>query len=105
MKNDADKIRDVLSEIKFCEIKLQQLQVEIEMLTGVKGEMTPMSALGLSVRSHNALARAGYRGVEQLFLISDWRTLLLACSNFGEVSLNEVKQKLAEWVQGAETTP
>lgn len=105
MKNDADKIRDVLGEIKFCEIKLQQLKAELEALTGVKGEMTPMSDLGLSARSKNALARAGYRGVEQLLMIEDWRRLLYSCSNFGEVSLNEVKQKLAEWKQSAKTTP
>ncbi|MHC4646794.1 MAG: DNA-directed RNA polymerase subunit alpha C-terminal domain-containing protein [Planctomycetota bacterium] len=104
-KKQADKIRDILGEIRFCETKLQQLRVELVALTGVDGKLTPVSVLGLSTRSQNALARAGYRGVEQLLMIKDWRDLLYSCNNFGEKSLREVKQKLAEWQSRSQNSP
>ena len=51
--------------------------------------------LELSVRSRNAMTALGVRTVGEL--CDKTETELLACKNFGQTSMNEVKEKLAEF--------
>ncbi len=56
---------------------------------------TPVAKLGLSVRANNALESLKVGTLGELVTRTD--ADLLACRNFGQTSLNEVKQKLAEY--------
>lgn len=63
---------------------------------GVLG--TPVSELELSVRSRKALQRLNIASIGEL--ASHTETELMACKNFGQTSLNEIKQRLAEYGLG-----
>ena len=54
----------------------------------------PVSELDLSVRSRKALDTLNIATVGQLCETSE--DALLACKNFGQTSLNEIKKKLAD---------
>lgn len=56
---------------------------------------TPMADLELSVRSRKALQRLNVGTLGELAGRSEAE--LLACKNFGQTSLNEIKQRLAEY--------
>ena len=56
------------------------------------GESVPIADLELSARSRKALDRLGIASLGDLANLTEER--LLACKNFGETSLNEVKQVL-----------
>ncbi|NLF31297.1 MAG: hypothetical protein GX591_10475 [Planctomycetes bacterium] len=53
-----------------------------------------MADLELSVRARRALDRLGILTLGDLAARSD--SELLSCKNFGQTSLNEIKQRLAE---------
>jgi DNA-directed RNA polymerase subunit alpha len=52
----------------------------------------PVNELDLSVRSRRALDTLGVRSVGELASLSEAQ--LLACKNFGQTSLQEIKKKL-----------
>jgi len=58
-------------------------------------ENVPVADLELSARSRKALERLGVETVGELSRLTEEK--LLACKNFGETSLNEVKQVLARF--------
>ena len=60
---------------------------------GVSG--TPLSQIEFSVRSRKALERLGVKTMGDL--ANKTETELMACRNFGQTSLNEVQQRLAEY--------
>jgi DNA-directed RNA polymerase subunit alpha len=60
---------------------------------GVSG--TPLSQIEFSVRSRKALERLGVKSLGDL--ANKTETELMACRNFGQTSLNEVQQRLAEY--------
>jgi DNA-directed RNA polymerase subunit alpha len=60
---------------------------------GVSG--TPLSQIEFSVRSRKALERLGVKTLGDL--ANKTETELMACRNFGQTSLNEVQQRLAEY--------
>ena len=55
---------------------------------------TPVEQIDFSVRARKALETLKIRTLGDLAALSE--TDLLACRNFGQTSLNEVKSKLAE---------
>ena len=59
---------------------------------------TPVSEIELSVRSRKALQRLNAATLGEL--ASRTEAELLACRNFGQTSLNEIKQRLAEYGLG-----
>jgi DNA-directed RNA polymerase subunit alpha len=56
---------------------------------------TPVADMELSVRSRKAMQRLGVATLGELATRTE--TELLACKNFGQTSLNEIKQRLAEY--------
>ncbi|MGC9455437.1 MAG: DNA-directed RNA polymerase subunit alpha C-terminal domain-containing protein [Phycisphaerae bacterium] len=56
---------------------------------------TPIESVEFSVRARRALETLGARTLGDL--VSKTESELLACKNFGQTSLNEVKQRLAEY--------
>lgn len=56
---------------------------------------TPITELELSVRSRKALQRLNVATLGELTTKSE--TEMLACKNFGQTSLNEIKQRLTEY--------
>ena len=54
-----------------------------------------ISELELSVRSRNCMATLGVQTIGDLILHSE--VDLMACKNFGQTSMNEIRQKLAEF--------
>lgn len=58
---------------------------------------TPLAALGLSARCHNALERAGVRTVERALCLSPEE--ILKVRNIGALSLQELLDKRAEWTR------
>jgi DNA-directed RNA polymerase subunit alpha len=56
---------------------------------------TPIDEVEFSVRARRALETLGVRTLGDL--VSKTESELLACKNFGQTSLNEVKQRLAEY--------
>lgn len=61
------------------------------------GQETPLLALDLPVRAHNALARNDIRTVGQLAIMSDED--LFAVRNLGTKSLNEIRQRLTVYLE------
>jgi len=55
----------------------------------------PIGELELSVRSRNCMATLGVQTIGDLVHHSE--TQLMACKNFGQTSMNEIRQKLAEF--------
>jgi len=55
----------------------------------------PISELELSVRSRNCMSTLGVQTIGDLVLHSEKD--LMACKNFGQTSMNEIRQKLAEF--------
>jgi len=55
----------------------------------------PISELELSVRSRNCMATLGVQTIGDL--IQHTESELMACKNFGQTSMNEIRQKLAEF--------
>jgi DNA-directed RNA polymerase subunit alpha len=55
----------------------------------------PISELELSVRSRNCMATLGVQTIGDLVQHSEAE--LMACKNFGQTSMNEIRQKLAEF--------
>jgi DNA-directed RNA polymerase subunit alpha len=55
----------------------------------------PISELELSVRSRNCMATLGVQTIGDLVLHSE--NDLMGCKNFGQTSMNEIRQKLAEF--------
>ncbi len=55
----------------------------------------PISELELSVRSRNCMSTLGVQTIGDLVQHSE--TELMACKNFGQTSMNEIRQKLAEF--------
>jgi DNA-directed RNA polymerase subunit alpha len=55
----------------------------------------PISELELSVRSRNCMATLGVQTIGDL--VQHTETELMACKNFGQTSMNEIRQKLAEF--------
>ena len=56
---------------------------------------TPLSQIEFSVRARKALERLGVKTLGELATKTEPE--LLACRNFGQTSLNEVQQRLAEY--------
>jgi DNA-directed RNA polymerase subunit alpha len=56
---------------------------------------TPVADLELSVRSRKALGRLRVATLGEL--ASKTEADLLSCKNFGQTSLNEIKQRLSEY--------
>jgi DNA-directed RNA polymerase subunit alpha len=59
------------------------------------GPSIKMADLELSARSRKALERLGIETIDDLAKLTEEK--LLACKNFGETSLNEVKQLLRRY--------
>lgn len=55
----------------------------------------PITELELSVRSRNAMATLGVQTIGDL--VANSETQLMGCKNFGQTSMNEIRQKLAEF--------
>ena len=55
----------------------------------------PISELELSVRSRNCMSTLGVQTIGDLVQHSE--TELMSCKNFGQTSMNEIRQKLAEF--------
>ncbi len=55
----------------------------------------PISELELSVRSRNCMSTLGVQSIGDLVGHSEGE--LMACKNFGQTSMNEIRQKLAEF--------
>jgi len=65
-------------------------------LVGNEGILaTPISQIEFSVRSRRALERLGVKSLGELATKTE--SELLGCRNFGQTSLNEVQQRLAEY--------
>lgn len=65
---------------------------------------TPLSVLGLSLRTYNALRRAGYNTIEEVARLDDEQ--LVAVRNFGIKSLQELRERLQAWsLNSAYTLP
>ena len=56
---------------------------------------TPLENMELSVRSRNALAALDIATIGELVALSE--TELMACKNFGQTSLNEIRNRLADF--------
>ena len=67
---------------------MQQIGADSELL------MKPISELDLGVRSRKAMATLSIQTIGDL--VTHTEAELLAVKNFGQTSINEVKQKLAE---------
>ena len=78
------------------EIKYQEIRVELEEIKQKtkKTQYPSIEDLELSVRSHNCLKRAGIDSVEKLLQYSEDE--LLDIRNFGQKSIQEVKNKIKE---------
>ena len=55
----------------------------------------PIGELELSVRSRNCMATLGVQTIGDL--VHHTENQLMACKNFGQTSMNEIRQKLAEF--------
>lgn len=102
-KAKADRINEIISTLNPLRLEARQLEIELEVLTGIHGEATPIKDLHFSTRVHNALHRGGYRYIEQLIAIDDWKKLYML-RNFGEKACDEVVRNIAEW-QAVRTKP